>query len=93
LHRFSPFQQEQPVPPLTIIVIQHNPQAVGLAVPQVNEIELHDLQRLQPPPIGLFAAELLPLVRGILPGCNDAVLDLHALIHCPLWKKHPKGEA
>jgi chemotaxis signal transduction protein len=88
----SPFQQEQASTPLTVIVIETDHPAVGLVVPHVGDIELHDLQRLQPPAIGLFSPELLPLVRGTLPGCSDAILDLHVLIHCPLWKKHPKGE-
>ena len=89
----SPFQQEQPLTPLTIVVVQSNQAGIGLAVPQIHEIELHDLQRLQPPAIGLFSPELQPLVRGILPGCIDAVLDPQALFHCPLWKKHLKVEA
>lgn len=89
----SPFQQAQPLTPLPVIVVQNSSEAVGLVVPRIDEIELHDLQRLQPPAIGLFSPDLMPLVRGTLPGCIDAVLDLHALIHCPLWKKHPKTEA
>ncbi|WP_088894110.1 chemotaxis protein CheW [Leptolyngbya ohadii] len=68
-------------------------QAIGLIVTQVQEIELHDLQQLQPAPIGLFSPDLLPLVQGILPGSGDAVLDLQSLMQCPIWKKHPKGEA
>ncbi|MGG6268723.1 chemotaxis protein CheW [Leptolyngbya sp. AN03gr2] len=78
---------------LTILVIQHDRQALGLAVSQVNEIELQDLQRLLPPPIGLFSPGLLPLIQGVLPGSSDAVLNLTSLIDCPLWKKHPKGGA
>ncbi|PLZ79260.1 chemotaxis protein, partial [Fischerella thermalis WC217] len=36
--------------------------------------------------------DLLPLIQEILPGCGDAVLDLQAIIHCPLWKKHQERE-
>lgn len=97
LHGFagypSPLQQEPLLPVFTVIVIQSGSHTLGLAVPQVDEIELHDLQQLQPPPMGLFSPELLPLVTGILPGCSNAVLNLPSLIQCPLWKKHPKGEA
>lgn len=90
---YSSLLQQEQLSSFTVIVIQSNQQAVGLAVPQVNEIELHDLQPLQPPPIGLFSPELLPLVQGILSGSSDAVLDLQSLIHCPLWKKHLKEKA
>lgn len=78
---------------LTILVIQHNQHTLGLAVSQVNDIELHDLQRLQRPPIGLFSPGVLSLVQGVLPDSSDAVLDLTPLMDCPLWKKHPKREA
>ncbi|KAM3099004.1 chemotaxis protein CheW [Phormidesmis sp. 146-35] len=77
---------------ISIIVIQINHQSIGLAVPQVDDIQLHDLQQLQPATIGLFPPKLLPLVQGTLPGCSDAVLDLKTIVHCPLWKKHPGGE-
>jgi positive phototaxis protein PixI len=85
----------QPVPPTTtmaVIVAQINHQAIGLGVPQVNDIELHDLQQLQPSLFGLFPPQLLPLVQGTLLGCSDAVLDLKPIVHYPLWKKHPSGE-
>lgn len=86
--------------PLTVIVLESSPQAIensssgviGLIVPQVYDVELHDLQQLQSPPVGLFSPELLPLIQGIVPGCSNAVLDLQPFIHCPLWKKHPKEE-
>jgi len=89
----SLIQLDQQPNTIMIIVAQIHHQAIGLAVQQVNDIELHDLQRLQPAPIGLFPPELLPLLRGTLPGCSDAVLDLNTIVHCPLWKKHPGGEA
>lgn len=83
---------------LTVLVIQSTaPQAitskwqlmsVGIVVSQVQEIEQYDLQQLQSPAIGMFSPDLLPLVRGILPGCDDPVLDLEALIQCPRWKQH-----
>lgn len=84
----SLFDPTQSCPPLTVLVVQNNLQAIGIVVSQVNEMELHDLQSLQPPAIGLFSPDLLPLVRGTLPGSSDPVLDLQALIQCPLWQ-HP----
>lgn len=84
----SLFEQAQSYSPLTVLVIQNDLQAIGIVVSQVNDLELHDLQHLQPPAIGLFSPELLPLVRGTLPGSSDPVLDLQALIQSPLWQ-HP----
>jgi positive phototaxis protein PixI len=89
----SPFQSEQPSTSIAVIVAQLNPYYIGLGVQQVNDIEVQDLQRLQPPTLGLFPSQLLPLVQGTLPGCSDAVLDLKTIVHCPLWKKYPGGEA
>ncbi|MBE9013828.1 chemotaxis protein CheW [Pseudanabaenaceae cyanobacterium LEGE 13415] len=77
---------------LTILVMQQQ-HALGLAISQVHDIELHDLGRLQPPPIGLFSPELLPFIQGVLPGSSDAVLDLNPLLDSPLWKKYPMNEA
>jgi chemotaxis signal transduction protein len=92
----SLFQQEPFSAPLTVLVIQSNQplsakrtEGIGMVVSQVHDIELHDLQRLQSPTIGLFSPDLLPLVRGVLPGCGDPVLDLQAFVECPLWKKRP----
>ncbi len=84
----STFELEPMLTSLTVIVVQINHQSLGLGVQQVNDIELHDLQQLQSVPLGLFPPDLLPLVQGTLPGSSDAVLDLKAIIHCPLWKKH-----
>jgi positive phototaxis protein PixI len=88
----SPLQSEQGTPAIAVIVVQINHQSIGLGVPQVNDIELHNLQQLQPTMLGLFPPQLLPLVQGTLPGCSDAVLDLKTIVHCSLWKKYPEGE-
>jgi chemotaxis signal transduction protein len=85
------FQQGQVPPSLLVMVIQVDSQSVGIAAYQVNDVELHDLQSLQPAIPGLFPAGLLPLVAGVLPGCSDAVLDMKAIARCPLWKSHPAG--
>lgn len=70
------------------IVIQVNEQAVGLVVNQVYDIELHDLEQLQPTIPGLFAPKLMPFVLGALPGDQGAVLDANAIAKCPLWHIH-----
>ncbi|KAM3095107.1 chemotaxis protein CheW [Phormidesmis sp. 146-35] len=89
----SPFQPEQRATSIAVIVAQINHQSIGLGVQQVHDIELQDLRHLQPTTLGLFAPQLLPLVQGTIPGCRDAVLDLQPIVHCPLWKKYPGGEA
>ncbi|GAB1541069.1 hypothetical protein NUACC21_37390 [Scytonema sp. NUACC21] len=69
------------------VVVQVNQQAVGLVVQRVEDIELHDLQQLQRAVAGLFPRSLLPFVLGALPGDN-LVLDVTAIIQCPLWQAH-----
>jgi positive phototaxis protein PixI len=73
---------------LVVMVIQVNTQTVGLVVQQVNDIELHDLQKLQPSATGLFPPKLLPYVLGYLPGDNGTVLDVTAITQSPLWQMH-----
>ena len=68
------------------MVIQVNHQYLGLVVQQVNDIELHDLQQLQPAAMGLFPPKLLPFVLGALPGGNGTVLDVTAISQCALWQ-------
>jgi positive phototaxis protein PixI len=70
------------------IVVQVNDQSVGLVVNQVYDIELHDLQQLQPTAPGLFAPKLMPFVLGALPGDQGTVLDISAIAKCPLWHIH-----
>lgn len=81
----SPFQPEQMPDSLTIMVVQIANQTLGIGVQQVNDIELHDLQRLQQAVPGLFPTRFLPFILGMLPGCSDAVLDIQAIVQSPLW--------
>jgi positive phototaxis protein PixI len=74
------------------MVVQVNDQAVGLVVQQVNDIELHELQQLQPAAVGLFPPKLLPFVLGAMPGGNGTVLDVTAITQYPLWQVH-RGQA
>lgn len=86
----SPFQHEPLPSALMVMVVQVDGQSLGIAVSQVNEVELHDLQPLQAAPPGLFSAGLMPLIAGVLPECSDAVLDIKQIARCPLWKSHPR---
>ncbi len=73
------------------MVVQVNDQPVGLVVQQVNDIELHELEKLQPAAAGLFPPKLLPFVLGILPGGSGTVLDVTAITLSPLWQIHRGG--
>ena len=81
-------QQERVLPTPMAMVVQVNGQTMGLAVQRVQDIELHELQQLQPATPGLFPPKLLPFVLGALPGSSGTVLDVTALTQCPLWQVH-----
>ncbi|NES25024.1 MAG: chemotaxis protein CheW [Symploca sp. SIO3E6] len=61
------------------IVIEVNNHPLGLVVEQVNDIELHDLQQLQPATAGTFSPKLMPFVLGSLPGVRGIVLNVTAI--------------
>jgi positive phototaxis protein PixI len=82
----SPLQPEQDPLFLHLMVVQLNDQFMGLGVRQVHDIELHELQQLQPVTPGLFPPRLQPFVLGTLPGCDGAVLQVTAITQCPLWQ-------
>jgi positive phototaxis protein PixI len=84
-------QKEQVLSSLVVMVVQVKEQPVGLVVQQVNDIELHDLQKLQPAAPGLFPPKLLPFVLGALPGGKGTVLNVTAITQCPLWDVHRGG--
>jgi positive phototaxis protein PixI len=81
-------QQERVLPTPMAMVVQVNDQTVGLVVQRVQDIELHELQQLQPATPGLFPPKLLPFVLGALPGSSGTVLDVTAITQCPLWQVH-----
>lgn len=73
------------------IVVQTNEQYLGLVVPQINDIELHDIKQLNAPSIGLFSPEVLPYLQGYLIGENREVLmvlNAEAIARTPLWQVH-----
>ncbi|MBD0344676.1 MAG: chemotaxis protein CheW [Coleofasciculus sp. Co-bin14] len=73
------------------MVVQVNDHSIGLVVSQVNDIELHELEHLQPAAPGLFPPKLLPFVLGALPGVKGSVLDITAIARSPMWKMHQRG--
>ncbi|AOY80699.1 chemotaxis protein CheW [Moorena producens JHB] len=75
------------------IVVQANDQSVGLVVSQVNDIELHELEQLQPASSGLFPQSLLPFLLGYLPGDGSTVLDVKAITEFSLWQTHQEGQS
>ena len=86
------FELESGVVSLVVVVVQINGQSVGLGLPQVQDIELHDLERLQPVAPGLFSPQLQPFVLGTLPEVDGAVLNLAAIAQCPLWQRNRGGD-
>ncbi len=82
---------EQVGMPLMVIVLQNHHQAIGLGVSQVDDIESHELEQLQPVTPGVFPPSLSPFVQGTLPGTTGAVLDAIAITQCPLWQSNRGG--
>lgn len=75
---------------LMAIAIQINDQYLGLVVTQISDIELHEIQQIQVPSIGLFSPEIMPYLQGYLVAANNEVLmvlNAEALAQAPLWKK------
>lgn len=73
---------------LITMVIQMNDQFMGLVVQYVNDIELHNIEQLQPAAAGLFPPKLLPFVKGYLPGANAYVIAPEAIARFPMWQLH-----
>ena len=78
---------------LMVVVVQINGQSVGLGLQRVHDVELHNLEQLQPVAPGLFSPQLQPFVLGTLPGVNGAVLNLTTIAQCPLWQQNIGGDA
>ncbi|HEY9642674.1 MAG TPA: chemotaxis protein CheW [Coleofasciculaceae cyanobacterium] len=86
-------QQQQRTTSVFGMVVQDQQQALGFIVPQVQDIELHDLQELQPAVANLFSPDFLPFVLGVLPKTSDPVLDVRAIAQSHLWQKDQIGSA
>lgn len=64
---------------INIVVLQANNEEIGIAVRQVETIEQHDWQQLQPPE-GLFPPHILSYVQGYLTEASSIILDASALV-------------
>ena len=69
---------------LSVIVAVIDGQYLGLVVSQINEIEWHDLNAIQPPRAQLFPAQVLPFMQGYLSDCGTILLDPQAIAYSPL---------
>lgn len=71
------------------IAIQVQEQYLGIVVQQINDIELHDLNQINMPSLGLFSPEILPYLQGYLIGADKEVLMVlngEAIAQAPLWQ-------
>jgi chemotaxis signal transduction protein len=64
---------------INVIVLQVEQQEIGIAVRQVETIEQHDWQKLQPPE-GLFPPHILSYAQGYLTEASSIILDAAALV-------------
>ncbi|NDJ19682.1 chemotaxis protein CheW [Myxacorys almedinensis] len=73
---------------LTIIVVQSESQSLGLAVPEVQDIESHSLDQLHSPSNELFAPQLFPFVKGYFLHDRTFVLNTSAIVQDPHLQRH-----
>ncbi len=66
---------------MAVIVAQIDSQYLGLVVAQVNDIEWHELDLIQPPTAQLFPAQLLPFMQGYLSESGTIIIDVKAIAH------------
>lgn len=62
------------------IVVQIHGQRLGLAVPEVYDIEQHDPQYLHLPSSELFSPQISPFMKGYLTSDRSTVLDAAAIL-------------
>ena len=68
------------LPTITIIVIQNEDKYLGIVVPKVVDIEMHDLQEMQYPSEDLFSPNILPFLEGYLVRSSSPLLNTNSLI-------------
>lgn len=68
------------LPTLTVIILHNDDKYIGIVVPKVVDIEMHDLQEMQYPSEDLFSPNILPFLKGYLIRSSSPVLDVNALI-------------
>ena len=73
-------ETNQQLTSFTAIVIQIEGRFLGLAVPEVYDIEQHDPQHFHPPSPDLFSPYLSPFMKGYLTSDRSTVLDVAAIL-------------
>ncbi len=73
------WEMENIIANINVIVLQVEQQEIGIAVRQVETIEQHDWQKLQPPE-GLFPPHILSYAQGYLTEASSIILDAAALV-------------
>lgn len=76
------------LPTLTVIILHDEDKYIGIVVPKVVDIEMHDLQEMQYPSEDLFSANILPFLKGYLIRSSSPVLDINALIKDPQLQRY-----
>ncbi len=65
---------------LTVIVIHNDQEKLGLIVPQVIDIMIHQNAEISSSSIELFSSNILAFLSGYLTSSNSPILDVNALI-------------
>ncbi|HEY9878752.1 MAG TPA: chemotaxis protein CheW [Leptolyngbyaceae cyanobacterium] len=73
---------------VNVIAIQSDHTTLGMVVPQVLDIESHDLQQLQLPTVGLFSTKLLACMQGYFISSRSPVLNAKSLLQDSLLQVH-----
>ena len=76
------------LPTLTVIILHDEDKYIGIVVPKVVDIEMHDLQEMQYPSEDLFSPNILPFLKGYLIRSSSPVLDIDALIKDSQLQRH-----
>ncbi len=83
-----PSELDQPLPSFVAIVVQSQGRLLGLAVPEVYDLEEHAPQHLHPPSRDLFSANLSRFMKGYLTSDRSTVLDVAAILQDPQLHIH-----
>jgi positive phototaxis protein PixI len=70
------------------IVVQSQGRQLGLAVPEVYDIEQHDPQHLHLPSPDLFSPQISPFMKGYLTSDRSTVLDVATILQDPQLHIH-----
>ena len=81
-------QPNQQLTSFMAIVVQIKGRLLGLAVPEVYDIEQHDSQHLHPLSPELFSPNLSPFMKGYVTSDRTTVLDVAAILQDPQLRIH-----